>query len=159
MKEKRRLDRREFMSIATFGIGGLISAIMGIPAIAYILGPVLRKTDTEEWIRLGSVSKVELGVPTLFKAKLERQTGWIITEKELSVYILTDNGRDFVAMSNLCTHLGCRVRWIGDQETFFCPCHNASFDRAGEVVDGPPPAPLDRFEVKVEEDQIYVFGG
>ncbi|MDH3943455.1 MAG: ubiquinol-cytochrome c reductase iron-sulfur subunit [Anaerolineae bacterium] len=159
MKEKRRLDRREFMSIATFGIGGLISAIMGIPAIAYILGPVLRKTETEEWIRLGSVSKVELGVPTLFKAKLERQTGWIITEKELSVYILTDNGRDFVAMSNLCTHLGCRVRWIGDQETFFCPCHNASFDQAGEVLDGPPPAPLDRFEVKVEEDQIYVFGG
>jgi menaquinol-cytochrome c reductase iron-sulfur subunit len=159
MKEKRRLDRREFLSIATFGIGGLISAVLGIPAVAYVLGPVLRRTDTEDWIQLGSVSKVELGVPTLFKAKLEKQTGWIVTEKELSVYVLTDNGRDFVAMSNICTHLGCRVRWIGDQEEFFCPCHNARFNQAGEVLDGPPPAPLDRYEVKVEEDQIYIFGG
>lgn len=159
MKKKDRVNRREFLGIATFGIGGLISLLMGIPAVAYVLGPVLRKTETETWIRLGAISKVELGVPTLFKTKIEKQTGWIITEKELSVYILTDNGRDFAAISNLCTHLGCRVRWIGDQEQFFCPCHNAAFDKAGEVVDGPPPAPLDRYEVKVEDDQIYIFGG
>lgn len=159
MKKNSRLSRREFLGIATFSIGGLISALFGIPAVAYILGPVLRREDTEEWVRLGSISKVELGIPTLFKAKIERQTGWIINEKELSTYVLTDNGRDFVAMSNVCTHLSCRVRWIAEQSQFFCPCHNAAFDKNGEVVEGPPPRPLDRYEVKVEEGQIFIFGG
>jgi Rieske Fe-S protein len=158
MKENNRLSRREFLGIATFSIVGLISAIMGIPAIAYIIGPALRKKEAEEWVRLGSTAKVELGTPTLFKAKIERQTGWILNEKELSIYVLTENGRDFAAMSNVCTHLGCRVRWISEQSLFFCPCHNAAFDKDGEVVDGPPPRPLDRYEVKIEEDQIFILG-
>jgi Rieske Fe-S protein len=95
----------------------------------------------------------------LFKFTVERKTGWIVNEEEISVYVLTDNGRDFIAMSNICTHLGCRVRWISDQEEFFCPCHNGVFDKQGKVVSGPPPRPLDRYEVKVENDQILVLGG
>jgi menaquinol-cytochrome c reductase iron-sulfur subunit len=159
MNENEDFSRRNFLGLATWAIGGLISLGMGIPAIAYIIGPALKRIDSQEWIRLGSASKVELGIPTLFKAKIERQTGWIINETELSVYVLTENGRDFEAMSNICTHLGCRVRWIANQEQFFCPCHNAIFDKDGEVVDGPPPAPLDRYEIKVEEDQIFILGG
>ena len=154
-----QLSRRNFMGIATGAIGGLIAAAMTIPAVAYVLGPALKADEVEDWIRLGSASKVELGTPTLFKAKVMRQTGWIVNETELTFYVLTDDGREYVAMSNICTHLGCRVRWIADQQQFFCPCHNAAFDKEGEVVDGPPPRPLDRYEVKVEDDQLYVLGG
>jgi menaquinol-cytochrome c reductase iron-sulfur subunit len=152
------LDRRDFLGKATLAIGGLISLGIGIPAVAYVVGPALQETGEETWIQLGSVSKVELGTPTLFKTTIERQTGWIINQQEVSVYVLSDNGRDFVAMSNVCTHLGCRVRWIADQRQFFCPCHNAAFDADGNVVDGPPPRPLDRYEVKVENDQLYIRG-
>jgi Rieske Fe-S protein len=102
---------------------------------------------------------VEIGIPTLFKAKVKLQTGWIIEEQELSVYVLTDNARDYVAMSNICTHLACRVRWISDREQFFCPCHNAIFDKEGNVVAGPPPRPLDRYETKVEDGQLYILNG
>ena len=109
MDDKQQLKRRDFMSIATWAIGILIGAGMGLPAVAYIISPALREEEAFAWIRLGSVSKVELGVPTLFKAKIERQTGWILNEEEISVYVLTENGRDFVAMSNICTHLGCRA--------------------------------------------------
>ena len=80
------------------------------------------------------------------------------TEGEPFAYIITDQGRDFIAFSNICTHLGCRVRWINDQEQFFCPCHNAVFDQNGEVESGPPPRALDRFEVKVEDGQVYIKG-
>jgi Rieske Fe-S protein len=132
---------------------------MGVPAISYLIGPALKKLDSDAWIRLGSVSRVELQTPTLFKAKVIRQTGWITDERELSVYVYTENGRDYTAMSNICTHLGCRVRWIDEQDQFFCPCHNAVFDKLGQVVDGPPPRPLDRYEIKVEEDQIFILGG
>lgn len=147
------------MGIATGAIGGFITAAIAFPAIAYILAPALKRDEAEEWIRLGSASKVELRTPTLFKATIERQTGWIVNETELTFYVLTDNGRDYVAMSNTCTHLGCRVRWIEDQQQFFCPCHNAAFDKEGEVLSGPPPRPLDRYTVKVEDDQLYVLGG
>lgn len=158
MSRLDRLNRREFMKTATGAIAGLITAALAIPAVAYIVGPALKDSDAEEWIPLGSTSKVEIGTPTLFKAKVERQTGWIVNETELSVYVLTDDGRTYVAMSNTCTHLGCRVRWIGDQEQFFCPCHNASFRKDGSVASGPPPRPLDRYEVMVENEQIFVKG-
>jgi len=153
------VNRRAFLSSVTVAIGAIISAGLGIPAVAYIVGPALQRTQEEDWIPLGSTSKVELGTPTLFKAKVERQTGWITDEDEITVYLLTEDGRDYLAMSNICTHLGCRVRWIEDQGQFFCPCHNAIFSKDGQVVEGPPPRPLDRFDVKVEEGTIYILGG
>jgi len=158
MTEKEKINRRNFMGLATWVIGGMIGTGFGIPAIAYIISPAKRTNEAQKWIRLGSISKVELGTPTLFKAKIERQTGWITNEEELSIYVFTENGRDFVAMSNICTHLGCRVRWISDQELFFCPCHNAGFSKSGEVVSGPPPRPLDQYQVKEEDGQLFVLG-
>lgn len=159
MSEERSIDRRSFMAIATWAIGGIISAGLAIPAIAYVIGPALQRKETQNWIRLGPTSKVELETPTLFKTRIERKSGWIVNEEEVSVYVLTENGRDFVAMSNICTHLGCRVRWIANREQFLCPCHNAVFAKDGSVVAGPPPRPLDRFEVKVENGQLLVLGG
>ncbi len=159
MSEDKQISRRNFMEIAIWSIGGIIGLGMTIPALAYLIGPALRRSAVQEWIRIGAASKVELGIPTLFKVNLQRRTGWIVNEEEISIYVLTENGRDYVAMSNVCTHLGCRVRWISDQESFFCPCHNAVFDKEGNVVSGPPPRPLDRYEIKVEDDQLFVLGG
>lgn len=153
-----QVNRRDFMKTAIIAIGGFIGGAIGLPAIAYIIGPA-QKQDNEDWIRLGYVGKVELSVPTLFKTSIETQTGWIDAKEEFSVYVLTDNGQDFAVLSNVCTHLGCRVRWIPDQEGFFCPCHNASFAKDGSVVSGPPPRPLDQFENKVEDGVIYVKRG
>ncbi|HEY4722247.1 MAG TPA: ubiquinol-cytochrome c reductase iron-sulfur subunit [Anaerolineae bacterium] len=156
MSEEKQVNRRAFV---VWAVGGLISAALAIPAVAYIIGPALQRSDTQNWIRLGATSKVELGLPTLFKAKVRRQTGWIVNEEEISVYVRTDNGRDFVAMSNVCTHLGCRIRWIAERGEFFCPCHNGVFDKDGKVLSGPPPRPLDRYDVKIENDQLLIQGG
>lgn len=153
------ISRKGFLGAAIFTIGGVIGFSIGLPAIAYILGPALQKQEEQNWIALGAAAKVEVGVPTLFKARVEQKAGWITNEEELTFYVLTENGRDFVAMSNICTHLGCRVRWVEDEDQFFCPCHNAVFDKQGQVVAGPPPRPLNKYEVKVEDDQLFVLGG
>ena len=158
-EEKDQLSRRNFLSIATGAIGAVIGIVMAIPAVAYVVGPALQRRTGENWVRLGPTSKVELGNPTLFKTSVENQTGWIVSEDELSVYVLTEDGREYIALSNICTHLGCRVRWINDQGQYFCPCHNAAFDKIGLVVSGPPPKPLDRYETKVEDDQLYILLG
>ena len=156
--EAEKTTRRTFMQRAIAAMSGLISAGFGIPAISYVLSPALQE-KVENWIFLGSADKVEPGVPALMKASVERKTGWITDTVEYAAFVRTDDGENFEAMTNICPHLGCRVRWIDDQEVFFCPCHNASFDKDGGVVDGPPPRPLDRYEVKNEDGQIFIKGG
>jgi len=153
-----QVNRRDFMKTAIIAVGGVIGGTIGISAIPYIIGPALKK-DQENWIRIGAVTKVELDTPTLFKTNIETQTGWISSEEEISVYVLTENGQEYTAMSNVCTHLGCRVRWIPEQGKFFCPCHNGVFSKDGSVVSGPPPRPLDRFETKVEDGVLFVKRG
>lgn len=156
---ENQVSRQNFLKTAIAAIGGFISLGLVIPAIAYIIGPALQRREQQELIRLGSVSKVELGEPTLFKVSVQRSTGWITNEEEISAYVYTENGRDFIALSNVCTHLGCRVRWISDQSEFFCPCHNGVFDKNGNVVSGPPPRPLDQYEVSLDNDQLFIKGG
>jgi menaquinol-cytochrome c reductase iron-sulfur subunit len=156
VNEPEQINRRGFLSFAIASIGGLISMAMGFPAIAYILGPAIAKKESQAWVRLGSINKVELDTPTFFKVNVKRQTGWLVEEEKIGVFVFTKNGRDFIAMSNICTHLGCRVRWIADQEVFLSPCHNGVFDKEGNVVSGPPPRSLDRYDVKIENGQILI---
>jgi quinol---cytochrome c reductase iron-sulfur subunit, bacillus type len=157
--EDRELNRRGFLTTATVAIGGIITVGIAVPAVAYVIGPASGAEQTQNWIRLGPTSKVEIGQPTLFKVTVTNQTGWIVNDEEISIYVLTENGRDYIALSSVCTHLGCRVRWINEQGEYLCPCHNGIFDKEGLVVSGPPPRPLDRYEVKVEDDQLFVLGG
>jgi menaquinol-cytochrome c reductase iron-sulfur subunit len=153
-----KISRRDFMKGAIFAIGGLIGAVVGIPAIEYIVGPALKK-NVQNWIRLGAVSKVEQSVPTLFKTNVQNQTGWIVSQDEVSVYVLTEDGQTYTALSNVCTHLGCHVRWIPDQNEFACPCHNGVFAKDGTVVSGPPPRPLDRYQTKIENGMLFILRG
>ena len=155
VENQEDLTRRDAMKVAISTIGGLISAALGIPAIAYILGPAL-KADQAEWLLAGSLSKIDIGTPTLFKSRVKRQSGWVDEEEVVGIYVLTDDGREFHAMSNICTHLGCRVRWIAERQQFFSPCHYGVFDKHGFVVSGPPPRPLDEFTTKIEEGNLYI---
>jgi Rieske Fe-S protein len=53
-------------------------------------------------------------------------------------------------MSALCTHLGCQVRWDGADKKFHCPCHGGVYDPSGQVLEGPPPRPLDVVEARLD---------
>lgn len=154
--EKKIFDRRAFMSKSIFAISGAIVAIMGIPSILYVIGQSLLNKVDERWVRLGLMTKIETGVPTLFKATVNSQSGWITTEEEISVYVISEDGRNFKALSNTCTHLGCKVRWIAEKDKFYCPCHNGVFDKTGQVLEGPPPRPLDQYELKIEDDALFI---
>jgi Rieske Fe-S protein len=73
---------------------------------------------------------------------------------EFSVYLRAEarDGRTrVVALSGDCTHLGCPVHWSREQQLFLCPCHGGAFAADGSVKAGPPPAPLQSFEVLPEQ--------
>ncbi len=63
---------------------------------------------------------------------------------------------DFRAFSAVCTHLGCTVQYRPDLEQIWCACHNGRFDLSGRNVAGPPPRPLEPFDVTVRGDDIVV---
>jgi len=152
------LSRRNFMQTAITAIGGVIASGFGIPGVGYIISPALLKRD-KKWILLGSIGNIPINTPTLFKARVEQKTGWVTDYKEYAVYVITSDGKNYRALSNVCTHLGCHVRWIEDLQTFYCPCHNAVFDIDGQVLQGPPPRPLDEVVIKIEDEEIFMLGG
>lgn len=75
---------------------------------------------------------------------------------------LTDKG--FVAYSAICTHLGCTVSWVKNQQApaasfTECFCHNSIFNpaRGAKVMGGPAPIPLAQIGIKVTGDGTLVF--
>ena len=66
---------------------------------------------------------------------------------------------DFIALSNVCPHLGCKVSWEGATHSFFCPCHNGRFSAEGAPLEGPPKQAgqeLIRFPLKIEKGLLYI---
>lgn len=68
-------------------------------------------------------------------------------------------GAEFVAYSAVCTHLGCIVHYESGDD-IFCPCHAGFFNPlTGEVISGPPPKPLPKVKLRVDDDgDIYAEG-
>ncbi len=65
----------------------------------------------------------------------------------------------FVALSALCTHKGCIVKWDDLGRVFRCPCHEGLFDERGNVVSGLPRRSLSRFRVGLVGGDVYVSRG
>lgn len=65
-------------------------------------------------------------------------------------------GGEYKAMSATCTHLSCTVQFRQDLHQVWCACHNGMYDLAGRNVSGPPPRPLEAFEVHVRGDEVIV---
>lgn len=66
---------------------------------------------------------------------------------------------DFVALSSTCPHLGCQVHWEGNNNRFFCPCHNGVFDPSGVAIDGPPADAgqrLSKYPLLVENGLLHI---
>jgi cytochrome b6-f complex iron-sulfur subunit len=61
-----------------------------------------------------------------------------------------------VALSIICTHLGCVPDWLSGDRKFKCPCHGSGYYITGVNFEGPTPRPLERFAVKKDPDGFVV---
>ena len=79
----------------------------------------------------------------------------MVQVKGKAVIVIRENA-GYRAISAICTHLGCLVKWESAKKEFFCPCHAAVFDQNGAVVSGPAPAPLPAYKVKEVSGKVFV---
>lgn len=101
-----------------------------------------------EWLKVASVTELRPG--TVIKVEVD---------EEPIALALTDEG-EYLAISDICSHEYVLLHdgWLEGPE-IECPQHGSMFDmRNGAVVNLPATQPVDFYEVKVEDNEIYVRG-
>jgi menaquinol-cytochrome c reductase iron-sulfur subunit len=151
--------RRRFLSgvITTIhaAIGGTLAIVLG----RSILSPSFARRQAS-WLPAGPLSDLIDNEPTAVMLRRAREDGYAQIVDRQVVFLVKSTGTggepQVVALSSVCTHLGCRVSWDAEREELRCPCHGGIFDRAGAVKDGPPPAPLARLQARIDGEQVLV---
>lgn len=72
--------------------------------------------------------------------------------------IVVNTGGNFVALSDICTHQGCHVFYNKNSNDFVCPCHGGTYNINGQVIAGPPPAPLKKYNVSKSGTVLTIKG-
>ncbi len=139
-EEKRGISRRKIIGYGWIAATAIaVGELMG-GTLAF-LWPKVKGKRTKNIFPAGRVDDFPVGKIRPFR-------------KEKVFINRTDKG--FLAMSSICTHLRCVVRWTEPKNIFECPCHGAKFNAVGEVLEGPPPRPMDIYPIKIVEDKIVV---
>lgn len=164
------VTRRRFVIRAMTAIGALIAALVAIPVAGFAAVPFFRvRTQpqlipdvvpptlrSEVWARAGAFDGFKVGVPQLVPIQREVTDGWVTETAVVATYVVRTTETDTVAYDIHCTHLGCPLAFSSGSGSFLCPCHGGSFDLEGNVTGGPPPGPMNQFEVRVSDGILEV---
>jgi len=139
----KKKSRREFISKSLFGGGLLASAgVLLHHGIKFIFPEEKEKRSRKllvgrvDELRIGEAKEVNIGDRSLF-------------------LVHTNDG--YKVLSAICTHLGCKIKWEGHRDRFYCACHQGIFSPSGDVVSGPPPEPLEEFKVEIDKNLVYMW--
>ena len=96
------------------------------------------------------IPNVQSGKPLRFKAGMPQDfpdnTATYIEDQKV---FIVRKGNGYLALSSICTHLGCTVRSESSGEGFFCPCHGSRYKVDGTNYAGPAPKALVAYEVSL----------
>ncbi|MCZ2079539.1 MAG: ubiquinol-cytochrome c reductase iron-sulfur subunit [Bryobacteraceae bacterium] len=150
----KQRERRQFLNRLTILLGSIGAAVVAIPSIAFLLG--LRRTP-QIWRAVGKVSDFEIGSTTNVSFQDSSPLPWAGVTAQTAAWLRRVDDRNFIAFSTNCTHLGCPIRWLAEANLFMCPCHGGVFYSDGSVASGPPPKPLRRYTVRVNNDEVEIL--
>jgi cytochrome b6-f complex iron-sulfur subunit len=137
-------ERRSFLNV-----------LLGSSLLMFVTGtiyPVLRFL----WPSQAAVGSTGESVVTVPLNDLTMGSARIIRYKNTPTLLIRQEPSEVVALSAVCPHLGCLVKWDEIQRMIVCPCHAALFDVQGNVLAGPAPAPLPTIPARIVGDKILV---
>jgi cytochrome b6-f complex iron-sulfur subunit len=140
---KSETSRRHAIEI--FLGGGILASLASFiyPVLRYFVPPAV----------------VDLGGDEVVAAKLvemKPNSGKIFRFGSRPGLLIMNSDSTYRALSATCTHLGCTVQYRNDLREIWCACHNGTYDLNGRNISGPPPRPLDVFDVHLRGDEIVV---
>jgi Rieske Fe-S protein len=65
-------------------------------------------------------------------------------------FFVIRKGKEFLALSALCTHRKCKLSSEPDR-SFYCKCHGSAFDPNGKVTEGPATRDLPTFPTSTDQ--------
>lgn len=134
-------ERRTFLGILLAAIGAFAAGAFGWSLFRF-LSPVERREDDSQ-VRF-SRNLVAVGGSHFFAFQGR------------PAVVIQPRAGEFVALSAVCTHLGCIIKWLDDSQEFLCPCHAGRFAPSGQVLGGPPPRALDSYRVTLDGDDLLI---
>jgi Rieske Fe-S protein len=137
------IPRRRFVEVL-LGSGFLATA-------AAFIYPVLRYLVPPKTSDLGSDAVVAAKI-----GELKPNSGKIFRFGSRPGLLIRTADGQYRAMSATCTHLSCTVQYRDDLREVWCACHNGKYNLDGRNVSGPPPRPLEAFDVQVKGAEIFV---
>ncbi len=136
---RRRFLRRlsqGFLSIWGFGFLWVVGSFMKPPRS--------RRSLTERILKVGSLDSLPVGAAQLVRHG--REPIWVVRIDE----------ENLVGLAGVCTHMHCVLGWQEHDRSLVCPCHDGAFDLNGNVLKGPAPRPLKRFDVETRLGDVYL---
>ena len=143
MCPRQVLSRRAFLQCL---LKGGFLALLGAafyPIVRYLYPPAGSESS------VSSVMAAKVGDLAANAAKIFR------FGNRPGILINTPQG-ELKAFSAVCTHLNCTVQYDRESSIIWCACHNGKFDLNGQVISGPPPRPLEPYQVNVRGEEIVV---
>jgi len=152
-RDRLKTNRRKFVfALTTVAAAGSLLASGGLwLAMGFRFGSA-RSNRRHQRLFVALVKELSTGTSLPYR---------LPTGERLTIVRRAYSGRadDFLALSQICPHLGCPVRWEPEANRYFCSCHGGSFDAHGRPLAGPPihaGAGLLRYPLLVDKGRLFV---
>ena len=146
MEDKSKSVSRRGFIVSLMAFFASVAGILGIFIAGGFLYPVARKNPEPLFICM--TDEIPDSEPLV-----------ILDPAGRKVFLMRKPDGSLMAMSTVCTHLGCNVYYRKGKEIFECPCHQGVFDIEGNPVSGPPQIPLERYPVGIRNKMVFVYFG
>ena len=125
--------------------GGMFASVVSFlyPVMKYLVPPAVPDLGEDEVVA-GKVGELKANSSKVFRFG-----------NRPALLLLTAEG-EYHCVSAVCTHLGCTVQYRSDLLEVWCACHNGTYELDGRNISGPPPRPLESFQVNVRGTEIVV---
>jgi len=136
-------SRRGFVNTLLGAWAAGVAASIIYPVLRYLVPPEIPEAATQS----ASGGKAASLVPNSAR---------IVPFGSVPAIIVRTAAGDYRAFSATCTHLACTVQYNADLQHIWCACHNGHYDLNGRNIAGPPPKPLEAYQVNVRDDEIVI---
>jgi len=133
------MKRRSFL--------GVLGTLFGVTAFGSVAYPLLRYLGPPQ-------AEIDAGKQSFKKADVGDARE--IVFQNTPAIIINRPGKGYIALSRVCTHLGCLIDYDRKSKKLICPCHAGFFNLEGRVESGPPPKALTTFPLRVEGEDIII---